>query len=156
MGRGEYAVEAPGDAAPGHFGLAVMDYTHSTAPNRRYPDLITQRLLKAAMAGAPAPYGRDELAELASHCTQKEDDANKVERQVGKSAAAMLMGTRVGEQFDAIITGASPKGTWVRVFQSPVEGKLVQGFEGVKVGDRLRVRLVRSDVEQGFIDFQRV
>ena len=140
-----------------------MDYTHSTAPNRRYPDLITQRLLKAAIVGAPAPYGPDELTELASHCTQKEDDANKVERQVGKSAAAMVVGARIGEQFDAIITGASAKGTWVRVFQPPVDGKLVQGFEGAKVGfegakvgDRLRVRLVRADVEQGFIDFQRV
>ncbi|MGA2265349.1 MAG: RNB domain-containing ribonuclease [Phycisphaerae bacterium] len=156
MGRGEYAVEFPGDAAPGHFGLAVMDYTHSTAPNRRYPDLIMQRLLKAAMVGSPTAYGRDELTELASHCTQKEDDANKVERQVGKSAAAMLLGSRIGEQFDAIVTGASAKGTWVRVFQPPVEGKLVQGFEGVDVGNRLHVRLVRADVEQGFIDFQRV
>jgi exoribonuclease-2 len=156
MGRGEYVVEIPGNAVPGHFGLAVMDYTHSTAPNRRYPDLITQRLLKAAIVGSPAPYGPDELTELASHCTRKEDDANKVERQVGKSVAAMLLGSRVGEQFDAIITGASPKGTWVRVFQPPVEGKLVQGFEGVKVGDLLSVRLVRADVEQGFIDFQRV
>jgi exoribonuclease-2 len=155
MGRGEYVVELPGDAAPGHFGLAVMDYTHSTAPNRRYPDLITQRLVKAAIAGLPAPYSPDELAELASRCTQKEDDANKVERQVGKSAAAMLLASRIGEQFDAIVTGASPKGTWVRVFQPPVEGKLVQGFEGLKVGDLLRVRLVRADVEQGFIDFQR-
>ena len=156
MGRGEYVVELPGGAAPGHFGLAVMDYTHSTAPNRRYPDLITQRLLKTAIVGAPNPYGPDELTELASHCTQKEDDANKVERQVGKSAAAMLVGSRIGEQFDAIITGASAKGTWVRVFQPPIEGKLVQGFEGAKVGDRLRVRLVRADVEQGFIDLQRV
>jgi len=156
MGRGEYAVELPGGTAPGHFGLAVMDYTHSTAPNRRYPDLITQRLLKAAMAGAPAPCGQDELTELASHCTQKEDDANKVERQVGKSAAAMFLVSRIGEQFDSIITGASEKGTWVRVFHPPVEGKLVQGFESVKVGDRLRVQLVRADVEQGFIDFRQV
>jgi exoribonuclease-2 len=156
LGRGEYVVESPGDAAPGHFGLAVEDYTHSTAPNRRYPDLVTQRLLKAAITGSATPYSRDELAALASHCTQKEDDANKVERQIAKSAAAMLLESRTGEQFDAISTGASPKGTWVRVFQPPVEGKLVQGFEGVKVGDRLRVRLLRSDVEQGFIDFQRV
>ena len=156
MGRGEYAVELPGDAAPGHFGLAVMDYTHSTAPNRRYPDLITQRLLKAALGGAPTPYSRDELTELASHCTQKEDDANKVERQVGKSVAAMLLVARIGGLFDAIVTGASDKGTWVRVLQPPVEGKLVQGTAGAKVGDRLRVRLVRADVEQGFIDFQRI
>jgi exoribonuclease-2 len=156
MGRGEYVVELPGDAAPGHFGLAVVDYTHSTAPNRRYPDLVTQRLLKAAIVGSPAPYGREELTALAGHCTRKEDDANKVERQVGKSAAAMLLASRISEQFDAIITGASAKWTWVRVFQPPVEGRLVQGFEGLKVGDRLRVRLVRADVEQGFIDFQPV
>jgi exoribonuclease-2 len=156
MGPGEYTVEFPGDTAPGHFGLAVKDYTHSTAPNRRYPDLITQRLLKAAIAGSPAPYGRAELTELAGHCTLKEDDANKVERQVSKSAAAMLLASRIGEQFDAITTGASTKGTWVRVLHPPVEGRLVDGFEGVDVGNRLRVRLIRADVEQGFIDFQKV
>ena len=156
LGPGEYAVEVPGDAAPGHFGLAVRDYTHSTAPNRRYPDLITQRLLKAALAGAPAAYSRDELTELAVHCTEKEDDANKVERRVGKSAAALLLVSRIGEQFDAIATGASAKGTWVRVFHTPVDGRLMDGFEGVDVGSRLRVQLIRADVEQGFIDFKRV
>ena len=156
LGPGEYAVELPGEAVPGHFGLAVQDYTHSTAPNRRYPDLITQRLLKAALAGASAAYSRDELTELAAHCTVKEDDANKVERRVGKSAAALLLVSRVGEQFDAITTGASEKGTWVRVFHPPVEGRLVEGFEGVDVGNRLRVQLARADVEQGFIDFTRV
>ena len=156
LGPGEYAVEVPGDAAPGHFGLAVRDYTHSTAPNRRYPDLITQRLLKAALAGAPAAYSRDELTELAVHCTLKEDDANKVERRVGKSAAALLLVSRIGEQFDAIATGASAKGTWVRVFHPPVDGRLMDGFEGVDVGSRLRVQLIRADVEQGFIDFKRV
>jgi exoribonuclease-2 len=156
LGPGEYAVEVPGDAAPGHFGLAVRDYTHSTAPNRRYPDLITQRLLKAALAGAPAAYSRDELTELAVHCTEKEDDANKVERRVGKSAAALLLVSRIGEQFDAIATGASAKGTWVRVFHPPVDGRLMDGFEGVDVGSRLRVQLIRADVEQGFIDFKRV
>ncbi len=156
LGPGEYAVELPGDAAPGHFGLAVRDYTHSTAPNRRYPDLITQRLLKAALAGASAAYSRAELTELAVHCTEKEDDANKVERRVGKSAAALLLVSRIGEQFDAIATGASAKGTWVRVFHPPVDGRLVDGFEGVDVGSRLRVQLVRADVEQGFIDFKRV
>jgi exoribonuclease-2 len=156
LGPGEYAVELPGEAAPGHFGLAVRDYTHSTAPNRRYPDLITQRLLKAALAGTSAAYSRDELTELAAHCTQKEDDANKVERRVGKSAAALLLVSRIGEQFDAIATGASEKGTWVRVFHPPVDGRLVDGFEGVDVGNRLRVQLVRADVEQGFIDFKRV
>jgi exoribonuclease-2 len=156
LGPGEYVVEFPGDAAPGHFGLAVRDYTHSTAPNRRYPDLITQRLLKAALGTVPAPYGRDELTELAHHCTLKEDDANKVERRVGKSAAALLLVSRIGEQFDAIATGASEKGTWVRVLHPPVDGRLVDGFEGVDVGNRLRVQLVRADVEQGFIDFKRV
>ena len=156
MGPGEYAVELPGEAAPGHFGLAVKDYTHSTAPNRRYADLITHRLLKAAMAGSRTPYSPDELTELARRCTQREDDANKVERQVGKSAAALLLVSRIGEQFDAICTGASSKGTWVRLLHPPVEGRLVQGFDGVDVGHRLRVRLARADVEQGFIDFQRV
>src|SRR6185503_15129661 len=113
MGAGEYVVELPGDSAAGHFGLAVRDYSHSTAPNRRYPDLITQRLLKAAMAGRSLPYENDQLEALAKHCTEQEDAANKVERQVGKSAAAMLLESRIGERFDAIVTGASDKGTWV-------------------------------------------
>jgi VacB/RNase II family 3'-5' exoribonuclease len=156
MGPGEYTVEFPGDAAPGHFGLAVKDYTHSTAPNRRYADLITQRLLKAAMTGLAVPYTREELAELAGRCTLKEDDANKVERRVGKSAAAMLLVSRIGEQFDSICTGASEKGTWVRVLHPPVEGRLIHGFEGIDVGKQVRVQLVRADVEQGFIDFKRV
>jgi VacB/RNase II family 3'-5' exoribonuclease len=155
MGPGEYAVEVPGNEAEGHFGLAVRDYTHSTAPNRRYADLLTHRLLKAAMSGSTAPYSVDDLTALARHCTQKEDDANKVERQVGKAAAAMLLESRIGESFDALCTGAADKGTWVRLLTVPVEGRLVQGFEGVDVGQRLRVRLVRTDVEQGFIDFQR-
>jgi VacB/RNase II family 3'-5' exoribonuclease len=156
MGAGEYAVEVPGEESPGHFGLAVRDYAHSTAPNRRFPDLITQRLLKAALTGSPLPYGRDELEELAQHCTEKEDDANKVERQVNKSAAAMLLVSRIGQQFDAICTGAAAKGTWVRVFHPPVEGRLVRGFQGVDVGERLRVQLVNADVERGFIDFKKV
>ncbi len=156
MGPGEYVVEVPGEAPMGHFGLAVQDYTHSTAPNRRYADLITHRLLKAVMAGSPTPYSRGELAAMACHCTQKEDDANKVERQVGKSAAAMLLVSKIGAEFDAICTGASEKGTWVRVLHPPVEGRLVQGFERVDVGNRLHVRLIHADVEKGFIDFQRV
>ena len=155
LGAGEYVVERPGQDAPGHFGLAVKDYTHATAPNRRFPDLITQRLLKAALAGAPSPYADTELAELATHCTQQEDAANKVERQVAKSAAAMLLGGRIGQTFDGIVTGAADKGTWVRVFQPPVEGRLMRGFEGADVGHRLRVRLVHTDVERGFIDFER-
>jgi exoribonuclease-2 len=155
IGRGEYVLDLPGGEPSGHFGLAVKDYTHSTAPNRRFPDLITQRLLKAAMAGAPLPYSIPELAELAKHCTEREDDATKVERRVRKSAAALLLSGRVGEQFDAIVTGASPKGTWVRLFQPPVEGRLERGFQGLDVGDHVQVKLVRTDVERGFIDFVR-
>ena len=156
MGAGEYVAEFPEETAPGHFGLAVRDYTHSTAPNRRYPDLITQRLLKSAITGSPMPYGRDELTELGRHCTEKEDDANKVERLVGKSAAAMLLESRIGERFDAIVTGASEKGTWVRLLHPPVEGRMIHGFEGADVGDKLRVQLVHTDVERGYIDFKRV
>jgi exoribonuclease-2 len=156
MGAGEYVVERPGQAPIGHFGLAVRDYTHSTAPNRRFPDLITQRLLKAAMTGQPAPYDAGELGTLAAHCTEQEDDANKVERLVRKSAAALLLESRVGQRFDAVVTGASEKGTWVRIFEPPAEGKLVHGFDGLEVGDRLRVKLVGTDVERGFIDFVRV
>ena len=156
LGAGEYMAELPDDTAPGHFGLAVKDYAHSTAPNRRYPDLITQRLLKAALAGSAWPYSKDELDALAKHCTEEEDAANKVERQVGKSAAALLLESRIGEQFDAIVTGASDKGTWARLLDIPVEGKVVQGFEGLDVGDRLRVQLTAINVERGFIDFKKV
>ena len=156
LGPGEYVAELPGGPAPGHFGLAVRDYTHSTAPNRRYTDLITQRLLKAAIDGGPPPYSMDELDALAKHCTEEEDAANKVERQVGKSAAALLLESRIGQQFDTLVTGASSKGTWVRLLSMPVEGRLVRGFEGIDVGDRIRVQLVSVDVERGYIDFQRV
>jgi exoribonuclease-2 len=154
LGAGEYSAERPGDTAPGHFGLAVRDYTHSTAPNRRYPDLITQRLLKAAMAGKASPFSNDELGALAKHCTEEEDAADKVERQVDKSAAALLLESRINERFDALVTGASEKGTWVRLLHVPAEGKLVHGFEGLDVGDRVRVQLISTDVERGFIDFQ--
>ncbi len=130
--------------------------THATAPNRRYPDLITQRLLKAALAGRSQPYGNDELEALAKHCTEEEDAAKKVERQVGKSAAAMLLESRIGERFDALVTGASDKGTWVRLLQPPVEGRLVSGFQGLDVGHRLRVQLTRTDVARGYIDFKKV
>jgi VacB/RNase II family 3'-5' exoribonuclease len=157
LGPGEYVAEVPGKAASlGHFGLAVEHYSHSTAPNRRYPDVITQRLLKAALAGKPAPYTNDALAELARHCTLQEDAAKKVERQVAKSAAALLLQSRIGQRFDAIVTGAADKGTWVRVLNPPVEGKLVQGAQGLAVGHRLQVELLHTDVERGFIDFKRV
>lgn len=154
LGSGEYAMERPGQReAPGHFGLAVNNYTHSTAPNRRFPDLVTQRLLKAAVAGQPAPANDEELTALAKHCTEQEDNAAKVERQVQKSAAALLLASRIGERFDAIVTGASAKGTWVRIAHPMVEGKVMQGANGLDVGDRVRVKLVHTDIADGFIDF---
>jgi len=156
LGPGEYVAELPGDSAPGHFGLAVRDYSHSTAPNRRYTDLITQRLLKAVIEGRSSPYSKDELDALAEHCTEEEDAANKVERQVAKSAAALLLESRIGQRFDSLVTGASSKGTWVRLLDMPVEGRLVHGFGGLDVGDRIRVRLISTDVERGYIDFGRV
>ncbi len=156
LGAGEYLAEPPGDSGPGHFGLAVKDYTHSTAPNRRYTDLITQRLLKAALGRQLCPYSLDELETLARHCTLNEDEANKVERQVGKSAVALLLQSRIGEQFAAIATGASDKGTWVRLLSIPVEGKLVEGYPGVDVGHRVQVQLISVDVERGYIDFKLV
>jgi exoribonuclease-2 len=156
MGNGEYVAELPDGDAPGHFGLAVKDYSHSTAPNRRYPDLLTQRLLKAALNGEPPPYTKNELDDLAIHCTEAEDAATKVERRVEKSAAALLLESKIGQQFDSIVTGASEKGTWVRLLTIPVEGKLVKGFEGMDVGQRLRVQLISVDVQQGFIDFKKV
>jgi exoribonuclease-2 len=156
LGAGEYVAERAGDEAPGHFGLAVRDYAHSTAPNRRYSDIITQRLVKSALAGQGAPYTYEELDVLARHLTEEEDAANKVERHVGKSAAALLLESRVGEQFDAIVTGASPKGTWARLLTFPVDGRVVGGFHGIDVGQRIRVQLVSTDVERGFIDFRKV
>lgn len=156
LGSGEYVVDLPGVESAGHFGLAVKDYTHSTAPNRRYPDLITQRLLKAALYKKPVPYSNDELNTIATHCTAMEDGARKVERQVEKSTAALLLKGSIGRQFDGIITGVSDKGTWVRVFQPPVEGRIVNGFEGLDVGNRVSVQLMHTDVNRGFIDFKRV
>ncbi len=155
LGRGEYAVEMPGQVVSGHFGLAVRDYAHSTAPNRRFPDLITQRLVKAALKGEPLPYAPAELAALAVHCTEQEDAATKVERQVRKSAAAALLASHKGQHFDAFVTGASDKGTWVRIDHPAAEGKLVRGFQGLDVGDRVGVTLVSTDVERGFVDFAR-
>jgi VacB/RNase II family 3'-5' exoribonuclease len=156
MGPGEYAVELPGVGSDGHFGLAVKDYTHATAPNRRFPDLITQRLLRAAIDGNTAPYAVGDLEPLASHCTEQENAATKVERQVAKSAAAIVLESRIGEEFDAIVTGAAEKGTWVRLLHPPVEGRLEVGFEGMDVGRALRVQLLSTNVERGYIDFKRV
>lgn len=155
LGSGEYTVDVPGRPSPGHFGLAADDYTHSTAPNRRYPDLVMQRLVKAALAGRPAPYDAEELEEIARHCTEREDEANKVERLVRKTAAAHLLQSRIGESFQAVVTGASEKGTWVRIFHPSVEGRLERGFQGLDVGDRVRVRLDSVNIQRGFIDFVR-
>ena len=156
LGAGEYVVELPGGSSAGHFGLAVKDYAHSTAPNRRFPDLITQRLLKAAMSDSSMPYKVDELEVLAKHCTENEDAAKKVERQVEKSAAAIVLESRTGERFDAIVTGASAKGTWVRLLHPTVEGRVVSGFEGLDVGHKCRVELLQTDVDRGYIDFKKV
>jgi exoribonuclease-2 len=149
-------LEIPGQRSEGHFALAVRDYTHSTAPNRRFPDLITQRLLKAALSGRSVPYTNEELTALATHCTIQEDNAKKIERQVRKSAAALLLSSRIGQQFDGVVTGASEKGTWVRISEPTAEGKVVSGFEGLDVGDQTRVKLLHTDVARGFIDFARV
>jgi exoribonuclease-2 len=153
LGRGEYALETPGANAPGHFALAVDRYTHSTAPNRRFPDLVTQRIVKAALAGRPSPYRNDELAGIAAHCTEQQHNAAKVERRVAKSVAALLLSSRIGQRFAGIVTGASEKGTWVRISGPTTEGRVVKGFEGLDVGDRVTVELVRTDVERGYIDF---
>jgi len=156
LGRGEYALASPGENMQGHFGLAAGDYSHSTAPNRRFPDVIMQRLLKAALERRAAPYAEEELRTIAVHCTTQEDNAAKVERQLRKSAAALLLSARIGQRFDAIVTGASDKGTWVRISAPTAEGKVVKGFEGIDVGDRVRVTLVDTNVERGFIDFERL
>jgi exoribonuclease-2 len=156
LGRGEYLATFPGQGVVGHFGLAVSEYTHSTAPNRRYPDLITQRLVRAALVGATIPYPHEDLAALATQCTLMEDGAQKVERLVRKAAAACILSRRIGQEFKGIVTGASAKGTWVRIFDPPVEGRVERGQEGLDVGDRVRVRLVHTNPERGFIDFHRV
>ena len=155
LGSGEYIADRPGQRVPGHFGLAVSDYTHSTAPNRRFPDVINQRLVKAVLAGRSSPYPQGEIEALAAHCTEQEKAVAKVERQVAKSAAALLLDDRTGETFDGIVTGAGSKGTWVRILRPAVEGKLTEGSAGADVGQRLKVRLIHTDVERGFIDFAR-
>jgi len=153
IGPGEYVLEKPGESAPGHFGLAVQDYTHSTAPNRRFADVVTQRLIKAMLAGQANPYSDDELTSIAANCTQKEDAARKVEREMSKRLAAVAMQHRVGEVFDAIVTGKTDHGTFVRVLQPHVEGLLAQGQQGLDVGDKLRAKLIRVDLQKGYIDF---
>ena len=155
MGPGEYALERADKSEPDHFGLAVQDYTHATAPNRRFADLITQRLIKAAMASRPAPYNDDELTSIAGNCTEREDAARKVEREMSKRIAAVAMAHRVGSQFDAIVTGVTPHGTFIRALQPHVEGLLIRGAQGLDVGDRVRATLVRTDPERGYIDFAR-
>jgi exoribonuclease-2 len=155
IGPGEYVLERPGDTAPGHFGLAVQDYTHSTAPNRRFADVVTQRLLKAMLAGQKNPYSDDDLTSIAANCTQKENAARKVEREMSKRLAAVAMQNKIGQVFDAIVTGATDHGTFVRIFQPRVEGLLVQGAPGLDVGDKLRVKLMRTDAQKGYIDFAR-
>jgi exoribonuclease-2 len=156
IGPGEYVLERAGDVAPGHFGLAVQDYTHSTAPNRRFVDIVSQRILKALLAGQKNPYSDAELTAIAANCTLKENAAKKVERDMAKRLAAVALQKRIGEVFDAMVTGASEKGTFVRILQPRVEGLLVQNPQGLDVGDKLRVKLVRTDVQKGFIDFARV
>lgn len=153
LGAGQYALDIPGKPGAGHFALAVQEYTHSTAPNRRFPDLVTQRILKAAVAGRPTPYSNDELARLAEHCTLQQKNAEKVERQVAKSAAALILSSRIGATFRAIVTGASDRGVWARITNPTTEGRIVRGENGLDVGDRVTVKLLRADVERGFIDF---
>ena len=153
MGSGEYVVERPEGPPIGHFGLAVRDYTHSTAPNRRFPDLITLRMVKAVLAGRQSPYSVAELEALAEHCSAQEDAAQNVERRMRKSEAALLLDSHVGQQYDAIVTGSSESGQWVRIFAPPAEGRLESGLRGLEVGQKLRVKLVSTDVERGFIDF---
>ncbi len=154
MGPGEYVMERPGEPSPGHFGLAVQNYTHSTAPNRRFADIVTQRLVKGLLAKSKSPYSEDDLAGIARNCTEKENAARKVERSMTKRIAAVTMASRIGQQFDAIVTGANDHGIFVRVLQPHVEGMLVRG-QGVDVGDKLRVKLISTDAQRGYIDFTR-
>ena len=156
LGPGEYAVQLPGEEGEGHFGLAVQDYTHSTAPNRRFADLVTQRLVKAALQNRPAPYTVKELKQIAEQCTERDGAARKVERKMRKVAAAVLLQDRIGEEFKAIVTGVSEKGTFARTIAPPVDGRVMRGERGLRVGDKVRVRLLSADPQRGFIDFARV
>ena len=153
LGPGEYAVQRPDSKSDGHFGLAVHDYLHSTAPNRRYADLVTQRLAKAALTNATLPYTEEELSRIATHCTEREDAARKVERKMRKVGAAVMLANRIGEEFDAIVTGVTPKGTFARLIRPPVDGRVVHGEHGLRVGERVRVKLLSTDPRRGFIDF---
>jgi len=155
IGRGEYILERGGETSQGHFGLAVQDYTHSTAPNRRFADVVTQRLIKAMLSGKANPYSDGELTSIAANCTLKEDAARKVEREMSKRLAAVAMQHRVGEVFDGIVTGVTDRGTFVRVLQPHIEGLLAEGAHGLDVGDKLKARLLRTDVRKGYIDFAR-
>lgn len=155
IGPGEYVLERPGEPSPGHFGLAVQDYTHSTAPNRRFPDIVTQRLIKSMLAGQQNPYSDSELTAIAANCTERENAARKVEREMSKRLAAVAMQNRIGTAFDAVVTGVTPHGTFVRAVQPHVDGLLAQGAQGLDVGDEVRVKLIRTDIQQGYIDFAR-
>jgi exoribonuclease-2 len=155
LGPGEYTVQIPGEDHEGHFGLAVQDYTHSTAPNRRFADVVTQRLVKAALANKPAPYAAVELKRIAEQCTDRESAARKVERKMRKVAAAVLLKDQIGEVFEAIVTGVTEKGTFARVLKPPVDGRIMRGEHGLRVGDKVKVRLLSTDPERGFIDFAR-
>jgi VacB/RNase II family 3'-5' exoribonuclease len=156
IGPGVYVLERPGDTPEGHFGLAVQDYTHSTAPNRRFPDVVTQRLIKALLDGKPGPYTDNDLTAIALNCTQKGDAARKVEREMSKRLGAMAMSNRIGDTFGGMVTGTTPRGTFVRVVQPHMEGLLTQGAQGLHVGDKVRLKLTRTDVQHGFIDFVRI
>jgi exoribonuclease-2 len=156
LGPGEYTVQTASAESEGHFGLAVNDYTHSTAPNRRFADLITQRLVKSTLRKSPAPYSKSELEDLAALCTEREDAARKVERKMRKVAAAVLLGDRIGDEFAAIVTGVTPKGTFVRIISPIADGLVRRGEEGLRVGDKVRVRLLSTEPERGFIDFARI
>ena len=156
MGSGEYIVEKPSSQPIGHFGLAVSDYMHSTAPNRRYPDIITMRLIKSVLAGEDPPYSVQELKSMALHCTLQEDASKKVERQLRKSEAALLLRSRIGQYFSGIVSGVNEKGTWIRIFDPPVEGRLIGEFDDYPVGHLIRVKLTSTHVERGFIDFAAV
>jgi exoribonuclease-2 len=155
MGPGEYVLARPSDPDPGHFALAAHDYTHSTAPNRRFADLVTQRLIKAVLNKQRPPYSDDELAAIARNCTLREDAARKVERSMNKRIAAVAMANRVGQSFPAVVTGVTPKGVFVRVQNPPIEGRLMRGEAGVDTGDRIQVTLIGTNPERGFIDFAR-